>query len=222
MGITRWTYSTTLSNYTLPDYKILKVLGSEENFKTNAYIRFKIFRVSKFKRRINMRRKHFTNWIPYLNILGDWATEYRFFARYVKLLLNINILKFSYVSLNVLRIGSYSREFVNLFSKFKGASHLNVFNSYFRSFTSNKLNTSFFKNAALLNVSSLSITPTSTDTNPSILYLQSQNTLYAPNSASSQLTNLNFIQTLGCLYALTYSKELYKILILLSLKAVYK
>lgn len=132
------------------------------------------------------------------------------------------MLRFSYASLNVLRIGSYSRDFVNLFSKFKGASHLNVFNAYFRSPTSNKLNTSFLKNAALLNVSSLSGMLIPSDSLPSTLYLQSQNLLYPPNSIGNQLTNLNFAQTLGFLYTLTYSKELYKILILLSLGIVCK
>lgn len=129
-------------------------MGFEENLKTNAYIRFKIFRVSKFKRRINMRRKHFTNWTPYLNILSDWSTEYRFFAKHAKLLLNMNLLNYSFIGFNILRIGAYSREFVNFFTKFTGSSNLNVINSYFRSSASNKLNLNFLESNALLHISS--------------------------------------------------------------------
>ena len=162
-----------------------------------------------------MRRKHFTNWIPYLNILSDWSTEYRFFAKYTKLLLNTNLLNYTYISFNTLRIGSYSREFVNLFTKFKGASGLNSLNSYFRSFTSTKLNTNFIKNNALLYVTSTKSYTSSEDVNFSPLYLQNQNLVYAPNSTNKRFEELFFIQNLGAMSSLAYSKELYKVMVLL-------
>jgi len=162
-----------------------------------------------------MRRKHFTNWIPYLNILNDWSTEYRFFAKYTKLLLNTNLLNYSYISFNTLRIGSYSREFVNLFTKFKGASSLNSINSYFRTTTSSKLNTNFIKNNALLYVNSTKSYTSTDDAHFSPLYLQNQNLVYAPNSVDKRFEELSFIRNIGFIYSLAYTKELYKILILL-------
>ena len=162
-----------------------------------------------------MRRKHFTNWIPYLNILSDWSTEYRFFAKYTKILLNMNLLNYTYISFNTLRIGSYSREFVNRFTQFKGASGLNSVNSYFRSSTSTKLNTNFLKNQALLYVSS---TKSYTDFEKpkfSPLYLQNENLLYASNSTDKRFEELFFIQNLGLITNLAYHKELYKVVVLL-------
>ena len=169
-----------------------------------------------------MRRKHFTNWIPYLNILSDWSTEYRFFAKHAKLLLNTNLLNYSYISFNLLRIGSYSRTFVNFFNKFKGASNLGVLNSYFRSSTSNKLNINFIKNSALLNVSSVNNSFGTDNTQLPPLFLQSQNLLYAPNSFRRDDEVLYLIQNLSLSYNLVYNKELYKILVLLCFRQALK
>ena len=169
-----------------------------------------------------MRRKHFTNWIPFLNILSDWSTEYRFFAKHAKLLLNMNLLNYSFISFNILRVGSYSREFVNLFTKFKGASNLGAMNSYFRSFSSNKLNVNFLKNSALLHVSSTTNSSSAEHTQLLPLYLQSQNLLYAPNSLNQHDGSLYFLQNLAIIYNLSYNKELYKVLTLLCLTHVIK
>jgi len=169
-----------------------------------------------------MRRKHFTNWIPFLNILSDWSTEYRFFAKHAKLLLNTNLLNYSFIGFNVLRTGSYSREFVNFFTKFKGASNLSTINSYFRSFPSNKLNLNFLKNNALLHLSSTTSSLSTEQTQLPPLYLQNQNLLYAPNSLNKDDKPFYFIQNLAIIYNLSYNKELYKILTLLCLNHVIK
>ena len=169
-----------------------------------------------------MRRKHFTNWIPFLNVLSDWSTEYRFFAKHSKLLLNMNLLNYSYISFNVLRLNSYSREFVNFFNKFKGASNLGAINSYFRTSASNKLNVNFLKNSALLHVSSIN-DGLGIETTPLLpLHLQSQNFLYSLNSLNKRNGALHFPQNLALIYNLSYSKELYKILILLCLHQTLK
>jgi len=169
-----------------------------------------------------MRRKHFTNWIPFLNILSDWSAEYRFFAKHAKLLLNTNLLNYSFISFNVLRIGSYSREFVNFFTKFKGASNFGTINSYFRSFPSNKLNLNFLKNNALLHLSSTTSSISTEQTQLPPLYLQNQNLLYAPNSLNKDDKSFYFLQNLATIYHISYNKELYKILTLLCLNHVIK
>ena len=168
-----------------------------------------------------MRRKRFSKWIPYLNVLSDWSTEYRFFARHAKLTLNSNLLSYSYLTFNPLRVSSTSREFINSFSKYKGASHLNIFYSYFNQTYSNKVDLSLFKNSALLSVNS--ITPLSLTPEPSLFipYLQAQTNLYSPTDTDVKHDCLNLIQNLGIIYQLSYSKELYKVTTLLCLKFTF-
>ena len=169
-----------------------------------------------------MRRKHFTNWTPYLNILSDWSTEYRFFAKHAKLLLNMNLLNYSFIGFNILRIGAYSREFVNFFTKFTGSSNLNVINSYFRSSASNKLNLNFLKSNALLHISSNTNSFNTESNQIPPLFIQNQSLLYATNASNKEDRSFYFIQNLAIMYNLSYNKELYKILTLLCLNHVIK
>jgi hypothetical protein len=169
-----------------------------------------------------MRRKHFTNWTPYLNVLNDWSSEYRFFAKHVKTVLNLNLLNYSYISFNTLRLGAYSREFATQFSQFKGASALRLTDSYFQSCASNKLSTSFIKHNTLLYVNSRKAHLTKDDLPFTPLYLQSQTQVYAPTSLKTSNQTFSFIQNLGLISNLAYQKELYKVLVLLCLSQSVK
>jgi len=119
-------------------------------------------------------------------------------------------------------MGSYMREFATQFTQFNGSSGLNQINSYYQLPSSNKLNTSFVKNNALLYVNTIKPYMIKDETIFSPLYLQGQNQIYAPNSTVSNFSGFLFICNLGAISNLTFQKELYKVIILLCLAQTIK
>jgi len=104
----------------------------------------------------------------------------------------------------------------NLFN-FKGSSSPKFLTHYFSRITTNKIRLDFLKNVNILSLNSLY--PLSVTENSSIknLYTSSGNSLFSPTLQINQLFDINLLHKLNFISLLTYSKELYKVLILIQL-----
>lgn len=119
-------------------------------------------------------------------------------------------------------MGSYIREFATQFTQFNGSSGLNQISTYYQLPGSNKLDTRFVKNNALLYVNTVKPYMVKDETVFSPLYLQGQNQVYAPNSVTPNFSGFLFICNLGAISNLAFQKELYKVMILLCLAQTFK
>jgi hypothetical protein len=105
-------------------YKILQKISFERNFKSNMYFKQNFFRLTKFQRKIPMRRKHLHNWLVYFNFLYSWLGEYRYFKTFYKSTLNQNLFINNITALNYSAFLKTSLFPFSLFAGFKGAKIL--------------------------------------------------------------------------------------------------
>ena len=95
-----WSYVTLLDKKQGQKTKSIQLLSKiifEKNFQIRFYFKKKYYRMTKFQRKIMMRRKHFSLWLYYINVMYQWSTDYKFFKNYYKLLLNLNLFKWNLI-----------------------------------------------------------------------------------------------------------------------------
>ena len=164
-----------------------------------------------------MRKKHFSNWLFYLNVLGDWSSEYRFFLIYNKSNLNLNFFKHTYVTFNLMAIKTKVNFFVKNLFNLKGSSSPKFLTHYFFKNNTDKMHLSFIKNVNILFLNSLTPIPTTESSTLKNFYALSGNSLFSPTLPTNQSFDFSLLHKLNFVSLLVYSKELYKILILIQL-----
>lgn len=202
----KWSYINPLKETFSDSYQLIQKLNFEKNFKSNMYFKFKIFRITKFQRKIPMRRKHLTNFLNYVNIFYIWANEFKFFKNVLKEILNTNLFKFILLLINnttFLKTSSYPYSLISMFkgtnlryNKLKNIKNINITSISQPNFNQKQLSTN------LSNIMFLGFT--------------SQNLIWLPVKQKiffffKNLINLIFFINLVIL------KEVYKSFIILSL-----
>ena len=163
------------------------------------YFKQNFFRLTKFQRKIPMRRKHLHNWLVYFNFLYSWLGEYRHFKTFYKSTLNQNLFINNITSLNYSAFLKTSLFPFSLFAAFKGAKLLK------------NQNYSSISNSSTIVLTSASRLPvTSPLAAVQFLYLTNQkiHTPYTLKKLSFKITTVFQLMTLIQLLIL---KEVYRI-----------
>lgn len=72
-----WSCVNTL-NFNLSSFKKVTKVSTLILFKSAVYLKRFNFKISKFKRKLFARWKHSANWLPYLNVIKYWVTDYKY------------------------------------------------------------------------------------------------------------------------------------------------
>ena len=163
------------------------------------YFKQKFFRLTKFQRKIPMRRKHLHNWLVYFNFLYSWLGEYRYFKAFYKSVLNQNLFKYNSTALNYSSFLKTSLFPSSLFSSLKGSKILK-----------NQINSPVPNNSTLSLTSpsaSLLLQPTSA---VQYLYSTSQK-IHTPYNVKTTSYSFSDLVNLITLLQLLILKEVYRI-----------
>ena len=163
------------------------------------YFKQKFFRLTKFQRKIPMRRKHLHNWLVYFNFLYSWLGEYRYFKAFYKSVLNQNLFKYNSTALNYSSFLKTSLFPSSLFSSLKGSKILK-----------NQINSPVPNNSTLSLTSpsaSLLLQPTAA---VQYLYSTSQK-IHTPYNVKTASYSFSDLVNLITLLQLLILKEVYRI-----------
>lgn len=205
-------------------FKSLKFVKFERNFKNNIFSLLASFKITKFKRKVFIRRKHLYNWLQYINILSDWSSEYRFFKKYVKYILNRNFFKFSYLIFNFVFISSKYYKFCKNIHYFCGVGFKKKIEKYFFSSFFNKSSSLSFKFISFFNISSYKMNPTlfyNFKIKVQPFFYKTSTDLLPFDINYTKFITYNFFTKYTYINLLKILKEFYKIFILLNIFFVY-
>ena len=163
------------------------------------YFKQKFFRLTKFQRKIPMRRKHLHNWLVYFNFLYSWLGEYRYFKAFYKSVLNQNLFKYNSIALNYSSFSKTSLFPSSLFSSLKGSKILK-----------NQTNPSVPNNSTL-SLTSLS-KGSSLQSTSAVQYLYSTSQkIHTPHNVKNTSYSFSDLVNLITLLQLLILKEVYRI-----------
>jgi hypothetical protein len=221
--VRRWSPVNLMNCFTETSSRTFDRASGVVIFKENLYFKKKVRTFSFVTRRSWARRKHINQWLVYHNVLVNWASDYRFFTRYVRAMLVQNLFKNSFLTYNFLMLKKVPS------SSFQGSEHFlysfttrKVFN-YFLKYQTTSFNIfNFIRHYNIFRLTQpkvpTALQPTSL-THLQTTYSFSQNTIFAPLWQPSLNNTQPLLHILELLNNLTLVKatEVYKVYVLLTL-----